>query len=135
MRGKKTSNNNNNNKNLEERAGRKHWEGKYRVGKPETALALANRMALSCLFEFLSPLVTVSPGSGEGAERTAPVHPDHRPSAGTLGDLGEVWLLPLPAWRAVAVYSSPQVCLPVLAAKGPRLKIMLGGRSHYYYYY
>lgn len=44
----------------------KSWNEKLgrenRVGKPETALALAHRMALGCLFDLLCPLVTVLPG-------------------------------------------------------------------------
>lgn len=95
----------------------KNWVGKERVGKPETALA--NRMVLGCLSELLGPFVTVLPGCGGREQRAAAGDTDHRPSAGTLGDLekcGCCPCLPGSSPRGRAVYSSPKACLPVLAA-------------------
>lgn len=85
-------------------------------------------MALDCLSQLLSPFVTILLRCGVRKERQ--LEPlgcgpaDHRPSAGSLGDLGggvaDAPACLQAASAGEAVYSAPEACLlarpPVLAA-------------------
>lgn len=56
-------------KELEERPGRKNWEGKERGRKPEAILV--NKMALGCPSQLLRPFVAVLLGYGGNERATA----------------------------------------------------------------